>query len=129
VNHGAAEASGVTARLAATGPVVGVFAFGPNGETFGNQGGKPVLVSAGEGGAPVEVGFDALPAGRAALVFVAVRPDGFGPPPYAPEARLRWAEAMPHHWREIEITGRIDEFGARSALDRLYGLGSPLTHG
>lgn len=126
-NRGASEATGVTARLAIATPVDSVYAYGANAETFENRGGKPVLESNGEAGAPVEVRFDDLPAEKAALVFVAVRPDGFGAPPYAPAARLRWAEASPHHWREVEVTGRATEFGEEEVLARVYGLGAPLT--
>ena len=121
VNRGGAEASDVTARLAIAAPVNGVFAYGADGEAIDSA-----AASGGKAGAPVEVRLDALPADKAALIFVAVSPDGFGMAPYSPEARRRWAEASPHHWREVEITGRSGEFGQAGVLAHLYGLGAPL---
>ena len=123
-NRGSAEASDVTARLALAAPVTAIYAYGADGEAI-----DAGSASGGDAGSPVEVSLDAMPAGQAALVFVAVRPDGFGPAPYAPDARLRWAEAAPHHWREVEITGRSGEFGDEGVLAHLYGLGAPLAQG
>jgi hypothetical protein len=120
-NRGDADASAVVARLAIAAPVNGVFAYGADGEAI-----EPAAVAGGKAGSPVEVRLDALPADRTALVFVAVSPDGFGMAPYSADARLRWAEASPHHWREVEITGRSGEFGQESVLAHLYGLGAPL---
>ena len=123
-NRGGAEASAMTARLALAAPVTAVYAYGADGEAI-----DAGAASGGDAGSPVEVSLDAVRAGQAALVFVAVSPDGFGAAPYAPEARLRWAEAAPHHWREVEITGRSGEFGDEGVLARLYGLGAPLAQG
>lgn len=123
-NRGGAEASAVTARLALAAPVAGVFAYGADGEAI-----EADAVSGGDAGSPVEVRFDSLPADEAALVFVAMTPDGFGLAPYAADARLRWADAAPHHWREVEVTGRSSEFGQEGVLAHLYGLGAPLSQG
>lgn len=128
VANAGGEASAVTARLALLSPVLGVFAYGPNGETFTNEGGRPLLQSDGDAGAPVEVKFRELPTNKAALIFVAVRPDGFGAPPYDPEARARWTSVAPRHWREAEVRGRAGGTGEEGVLARLYGLGAPLLH-
>jgi hypothetical protein len=121
VNRGDSNASGVTARFALAAPVQGVYAYGPDGKAIESD-----PASGGKSGAPVEVKLDDLPAGKAALVFVAVGPDGFGAAPYSPETRLRWAEAAPHYWREVEITARGGGFGKEGVLAHLYGLGAPL---
>jgi hypothetical protein len=121
VNRGGSDASGVTARFAIAAPVEGVYAYGADGKAIDSD-----AASGGKAGAPVEVKLEDLPAEKAALVFVAVSPDGFGAAPYSPETRLRWTEAAPHHWREVEVTGRSGGGGEEGVLAHLYSLGAPL---
>lgn len=54
--------------------------------------------------APVKITFPGLSQGAAHTVFLAVRPENFGQPPYEAQDKLQWADHHRLYWKTLTVT-------------------------
>jgi hypothetical protein len=64
----------------------------------------PKVVEGGQDKTQVKITFPGLAQGDAHTVFLAVRPEQFGEPPYEPQDKLQWVDRYRLYWKTLSVT-------------------------
>lgn len=73
----------------------------PYSESYWNA---PKVAEGGKDKTQVKITFPGLSQGNTHTVFLAIRPEQFGEPPYEPQDKLQWTDHYRLYWKTLSVT-------------------------
>lgn len=106
--------------------ISGIYALSFDGDNFAEEFGGPerekIEDSIGSKTSSANVQFDRLPVGSSHLVFVGVRPEGYGTAPYSAAERRRWTSQFRYDLDQAQVTAVGGLGDGSTRVQRIYGL-------